>query len=125
MTCPTHLRYSTDHEWIDLNSESARVGITAVATEALGELVYIDLPAVGSTVTAGEQCGELESTKSVSDLVSPVSGTVLSINEAAVAEPAMINDDPYGDGWLFTVEVSEAGPLLSAADYEALTGVQT
>ena len=124
MTCPSHLRYSTDHEWIDLDSVPARVGITAVATEALGELVYIDLPAVGSTVTAGQRCGEVESTKSVSDVVSPVSGTIVSINGAAVADPAVINDDPYGGGWLFTVEVSEAGPLVSAADYEAMTGVQ-
>jgi glycine cleavage system H protein len=124
MTCPANLRYSTDHEWVDLGSVPVRVGITAVATEALGELVFVDLPAVGSTVTAGQQCGEVESTKSVSDLVSPVSGTVETINDAAIADPALINSDPYGDGWLFSVEVTQAGPLMSAADYEAMTGDQ-
>ena len=100
-----HLRYSIDHEWLE-DGEPARVGITTVAADALGEVVFVDLPEVGAQVEAGEPCGELESTKSVSDLVSPVSGTVVDVNE-----------DPYGAGWLFTVTVSAEGDLLSAQDY--------
>ena len=110
------LRYCADHEWI--NSESpARVGISAVASDALGEVVFVDLPEVGAEVEAGEPCGELESTKSVSDLVSPVTGTVVAVNEAVVDEPGTINKDPYGEGWLFTVEVVQEGELLSAEEY--------
>ena len=89
-----HLRYSIDHEWLE-DGEPARVGITTVAADALGEVVFVDLPEVGAQVEAGEPCGELESTKSVSDLVSPVSGTVVAVNDAVVDEPGTINDDPY------------------------------
>lgn len=110
------LRYSNDHEWLSPDSP-ARVGITAVATDALGEIVFIELPEVGAQVSAGEPCGELESTKSVSDLVSPVTGTVTAVNEAVVAEPALVNADPYGEGWLLEVEVVEEGELLSAEEY--------
>lgn len=120
MSQPVHpeLRYSADHEW--LTSESpARVGISAVASDALGEVVFVDLPEVGAEVEAGEPCGELESTKSVSDLVSPVTGTVVEVNEAVVDEPGTINKDPYGEGWLFTVEVAQEGELLSAEEYAA------
>ena len=102
-----HLRYSIDHEWLE-DGEPARVGITTV---------FVELPEVGAQVEAGEPCGELESTKSVSDLVSPVSGTVVAVNEAVVDEPGTINEDPYGAGWLFTVTVSAEGDLLSAQDY--------
>ena len=110
------LRYSAEHEWI--NDESpARVGVTAVATDALGEVVFVDLPDVGSEVTAGEPCGELESTKAVSDIYSPVTGRVTAVNDAVIDDPAIINADPYGRGWLFTVEVSQAGELLSAQEY--------
>ena len=104
------LRYSPEHEWLD----SSR---PAVATDALGEVVYVDLPEVGSEVVAGEPCGELESTKAVSDLYSPVTGTVASLNEAAVDDPSVINTDPYGEGWLFTVEVTGEGELLSPEEY--------
>ena len=93
------------------------MGITTVAADALGEVVFVDLPEVGAQVEAGEPCGELESTKSVSDLVSPVSGTVVAVNDAVVDEPGTINEDPYGAGWLFTVTVSAEGDLLSAQDY--------
>lgn len=110
------LRYSAEHEWI--NDESpARVGVTAVATDALGEVVFVDLPDVGSEVTAGGPCGELESTKAVSDIYSPVTGRVAAVNDAVIDDPAIINTDPYGQGWLFTVEVSQAGELLSAQEY--------
>ena len=93
-----------------------------VAADALGDVVYVDLPEVGATVTAGETCGEVESTKSVSDLYAPVTGKVVEINQDAVDDPAILNEDPYGAGWLFTVEVTEEGPLLSAADYASANG---
>lgn len=112
------LRYSADHEWLSAE-QPPRVGITAVASDALGELVFVDLPEVGAEVEAGEPCGELESTKSVSDLVSPVTGTVVEVNEAVVDEPGTINADPYGAGWLFTVQVASEGELLSPEDYAA------
>lgn len=115
------LRYSAEHEWVD-GSSPVKVGISAVAADALGDVVYVDLPAVGDTVTAGETCGEVESTKSVSDLYSPVSGTIVEINQEAVDNPAILNEDPYGAGWLFTVEVSEEGELLSAAEYAEKNG---
>lgn len=115
------LRYSAEHEWIDASSP-AKVGITQIAADALGDVVYVDLPEVGDSVTAGETCGEVESTKSVSDLFSPVTGTVVAINDEAVDNPAILNEDPYGAGWLFTVEVTEEGPLLSAVDYASANG---
>ncbi|UPO76451.1 MULTISPECIES: glycine cleavage system protein GcvH [Arthrobacter] len=115
------LRYSAEHEWVD-GSSPVKVGISAVAADALGDVVYVDLPAVGDTVTAGETCGEVESTKSVSDLYAPVSGTIVEINQEAVDNPAILNEDPYGAGWLFTVEVSEEGELLSAAEYAEKNG---
>ena len=112
-----HLRYSIEHEWIDTSATPSRIGITAVAADALGEVVFVDLPEVGAAVQAGEVCGELESTKAVSDLYSPVTGTVASLNEAAVDDPGVISTDPYGEGWLFTVEVAGEGELLSPEEY--------
>lgn len=120
--------YSEDHEWINSTPDDAagstvKVGITHVAAERLGEVVFAELPAVGDTVTAGETCGEVESTKSVSDLYSPVTGTVTAVNEDVVASPETINNDPYGEGWLFEVEVDEVGPLLTADEYASANGV--
>lgn len=115
------LRYSAEHEWID-SASPARIGISQVAVDALGDVVYLDLPEAGSAVTAGEVCGEVESTKSVSELFSPVTGTVVEVNAEAVDNPAVLNEDPYGAGWLFTVEVSEEGPLLSAQEYADANG---
>ena len=115
------LRYSAEHEWID-DASPAKVGISQVAADALGDVVYVDLPQVGATVTAGQACGEVESTKSVSDLYAPVTGTVVEVNQEAVDNPAILNEDPYGAGWLVTVEVSEEGPLLSAQDYASDNG---
>jgi glycine cleavage system H protein len=115
------LRYSAEHEWID-SASPARIGISQVAVDALGDVVYLDLPEAGSTVPAGEACGEVESTKSVSELFSPVTGTVVEVNAEAVDNPAVLNEDPYGAGWLFTVEVSEEGPLLSAQEYADANG---
>ena len=117
------LRYSAEHEWVAADgSRPCKIGVSAVATEALGDIVYVDLPEVGTVVTAGETCGEIESTKSVSDLYSPVTGEVIEVNGDAVADPVVINDDPYGAGWLFTVQVSEEGPLLSAEEYASANG---
>ncbi|MDQ0096267.1 MULTISPECIES: glycine cleavage system protein GcvH [Micrococcaceae] len=115
------LRYSAEHEWVDASTPT-KVGITQVAADALGDVVYVDLPEVGDAVTAGETCGEVESTKSVSDLYAPVTGTIVEVNQEAIDNPAILNEDPYGAGWLFTVEVTEEGPLLSAADYASANG---
>lgn len=112
------LKYSVEHEWIDEGSP-ATVGVSEVAVDALGEVVYVELPEVGATVTAGEVCGEIESTKSTSELYSPATGDVVEVNEAAVADPAMINAEPYGSGWLFRVAVAELGPLQSPEEYAA------
>lgn len=127
-TLPENYSYSEDHEWIDSTPEdtpgaTVKVGITSVATGRLGEVVYAELPAVGDAVTAGEPCGEVESTKSVSDLYAPVTGTVTEVNEAVHDDYSVINSDPFGAGWLFAVEVKEAGPLMSAAEYAAANGV--
>lgn len=118
------LKYSAEHEWLDDSQSPVRIGITSVAADALGDIVYLDLPEVGAQLTAGEVCGEVESTKSVSDIYSPVSGTVVSINDAAVSDPAVVNTDPFGEGWLLLVEMSEAGPLLTAAQYAELNDAQ-
>jgi glycine cleavage system H protein len=120
-TVLSNLRYSEEHEWVDASSP-VKVGLSQVATDALGDVVYIDLPEVGSSITAGETCGEVESTKSVSDIYAPVSGEITEVNQAAIDDPALLNSDPYGKGWLFTVNVSEEGPLLSAEDYSSKNG---
>jgi glycine cleavage system H protein len=110
------LKYSVEHEWITEESP-ATVGVSEVAVDALGEIVYLELPEVGATVTAGEVCGEIESTKSTSELYAPATGEVVEVNDAAVANPEIINAEPYGAGWLFRVAVAELGPLQSAAEY--------
>lgn len=125
---PQDFSYSEDHEWINAAADVAegtvvRVGITSVAADRLGEVVFADLPQVGDEVTAGETCGEVESTKSVSDLYSPVSGTVAAINEEIDGNFELINNDPFGEGWLFEVTVSSVGPLMSADDYAATNGI--
>ena len=121
MSIPTDRQYTSEHEWVIVGDDTATVGVTAYATDALGDVVYLDLPAVGTDVVAGQPCGEIESTKSVSDLYSPVTGTVASINEAAVDAPEVVNADPFGEGWLFTVTVEAQGPLLDAEAYTTLT----
>jgi glycine cleavage system H protein len=122
---PEQLRYSEEHEWVaGLGSEDGivTVGITAYAADNLGEIVFLELqPGEGDTVEAGEPCGEVESTKSVSDIYSPVSGEVTAINTAVIDEPKVINDDPYGEGWIFKVRISdEPGDLLDAEAYGKL-----
>ncbi|MFD6138267.1 glycine cleavage system protein GcvH [Promicromonospora sp. NPDC060271] len=118
---PENLKYTTEHEWLD-GSTPAVIGVTDVAADALGDVVYLELPEVGATVEAGAVVGEIESTKSVSELYSPVSGTVTEVNTEAVENPEIVNKDPYGKGWLFKVEVTGAGELLTAAEYAAHTG---
>ena len=125
MSVPEQLRYSEEHEWVSgLGSEAGivTVGITQHAADALGEIVYLELSSgEGDTVEAGEACGEVGSTKSVSDLYSPVSGEITAINSAVIDEPKVINDDPYGEGWIFKVRVSdEPGDLLDAEAYTKL-----
>ena len=115
-TVQAGLRYSVEHEWVNAESPVA-VGVSQVAADALGEVVYVDLPEVGAQLTAGQVCGEIESTKSVSELYSPVSGEVVEVNDAVVADPALVNADPYGAAWLFKVAVTDEGPLLSAEEY--------
>ena len=119
---PADLKYSRDHEWIAEAGEDAvvRVGISDFAQDSLGDVVYVDLPAVGETVTANETCGEIESTKSVSDVVAPVSGEVVTVNDDVVETPETLNTDPYGAGWLFEVRMSdpaEAEALMDADSY--------
>ncbi|MBV2362645.1 glycine cleavage system protein GcvH [Streptomonospora nanhaiensis] len=122
MSVPAELHYTSEHEWVAVADGVATVGITAYAAEALGDIVFVELPEVGGTVSSGDTCGEVESTKSVSDLYSPVNGEVVAVNEAAVADPEVIGTDPYGQGWLFKVEVSEEpADLLSPEQYTQLT----
>ena len=117
------LKYSAEHEWVASDGAgTVGIGISAVAADALGDIVYVDLPEVGAAVTAGETCGEVESTKSVSDLYSPVTGEVTEINPAVVDDPALINSDPYGAGWLFKVAAESEGPLMSAEEYASKNG---
>lgn len=118
-TPPADLKYTAEHEWLRAG-DPATVGITHVAADALGDVVYLELPAEGAAVVAGAVVGEIESTKSVSELYSPVTGTVVAVNQAAVDDPAIVNADPYGDGWLFTVQVEATGALLDADAYAAL-----
>ncbi|MEY9931511.1 glycine cleavage system H protein [Catenulispora sp. GP43] len=121
MTLPPDLLYTSEHEWLRIEGEHATIGVTAFAAEALGDIVYVALPAVGQTVAAGTPCGELESTKSVSDLYSPVTGEVIEVNDDLAATPESIGTDPYAQGWLFRVRVEELGETLDAAAYADLT----
>ncbi len=124
MSNPQQLRYSKEHEWLSgAENGVSTVGITEHAANALGDVVYVQLPEVGATVTAGETCGELESTKSVSDLYSPVTGEVTEVNEDVSNDPSLVNSAPFEGGWLFKVRVSqEPGDLLSADEYTAFSG---
>jgi len=126
MNIPEELRYSSEHEWarrLDDGSK-VRVGITDFAQDALGDVVYVDLPAVGTRVEVSEAVGELESTKSVSEMYAPIGGTVVAVNEALADNPQLLNEDPYGEGWLIEIEagdISQFVALLDAEGYRALT----
>ena len=121
---PSDLKYSAEHEWVRAGDGAAvRIGITDFAQQSLGDVVYVSLPEVGAAVTAGAACGEIESTKSVSDLFAPVSGTVTARNDQLDGTPELINSDPYGAGWIIEIEVSaqaEVDALLDAAAYGVL-----
>ena len=123
MTDLTALKYTDEHEWVALAGDVATVGITDYAADKLGDVVYVDLPAVGSTVTAGEVCGEIESTKSVGELYAPLSGEVVEINDAVVDDPASVNGDAFG-AWLVKIQVdpADADALMDRDAYVALTG---
>ena len=120
MDVPTDLYYSRDHEWLRIDGDVATVGITAYATEALGDVVFVEPPRVGEQVLAGQVCGEIESTKAVSGLYSPVDGAIIAINEELSEQPHLINTDPFGDGWVFQVRIDSSADLLSADCYSAL-----
>lgn len=120
MNVPDDLRYTADHEWVRLDADLATVGITSFAASALGDVVYVAAPAVGETLTAGEVCGEIESTKAVSELYAPATGEVTEVNDAAVSDPALLNHDPFGAGWLLRMRVRELPGLLDASAYSAL-----
>lgn len=127
MEFPEHLRYTKEHEWVAVDGTRARVGITDYAQDALGDIVYVQLPEVGTTVAATTVCAEVESTKSVSDIYAPVSGSIAEVNAALADEPERINDDPYGEGWMFEIEMSnpsEVDQLLDAATYRRLVEEQ-
>ena len=117
---PLELQYTTEHEWVRVEGAVVRFGITDFAQDALGDIVFVSLPEVGQQLTAGEPCGEVESTKSVSDVFAPVSGTVTARNESLEDEPGTVNSDPYGAGWLIEVSSDGSGEeFLDAAGYEA------
>jgi glycine cleavage system H protein len=121
---PDDLKYTAEHEWVRQDGSVLRIGITDYAQDQLGDIVYVSLPEVGAVVTAGDAIGELESTKSVSDVYAPVAGTVTSVNEMLDAQPELINSDPYGEGWLFEVDGVEpeaVEALLDATAYQATT----
>ncbi|WP_460069678.1 glycine cleavage system protein GcvH [Streptomyces sp. YKOK-I1] len=123
MSNPQQLRYSKEHEWLSAAEDGvSTVGITEHAANALGDVVFVELPEAGATVTAGESCGELESTKSVSELYSPVDGEIVEVNQDVVDDPSLVNSAPFEGGWLFKVRVAgEQEELLSADEYTAFT----
>jgi glycine cleavage system H protein len=127
MNFPDDLRYSAEHEWVAVEGDRARIGITDYAQDALGDVVYVELPDVGLAVVGGASCAEVESTKSVSEIYSPLTGLVVEVNQALTDTPELINQDPYGDGWIFVVEMADRGEvdgLLDAAAYRKLVEEQ-
>lgn len=122
MSLPANLQYTEEHEWIDERDDATRIGVTPYAANALGDIVYVQLPEVGEQIEAGQPCGELESTKSVSDLYAPVTGEVVAVNDAVVDDPSLVNAKPFEDGWLMEVRATAKGPVLTAEQYAQLTG---
>jgi glycine cleavage system H protein len=121
MADPKDLQYTAEHEWVLVEGSVATVGITSYAADKLGDIVYVDLPAVGSALAEGTVVGEIESTKSVGELFAPVQGTVVEANQAVVDRPELVNSDPFGEGWLVKVEFADLPELLSHDQYAALT----
>lgn len=123
MQVPDQLRYSSDHEWVSLEGNRVRIGITDYAQDALGDVVFVQVPEVGAKVAAGDSVGEVESTKSVSDIYAPLAGTVVAVNDALSAEPERLNHEPYSGGWICEIELESTADydtLLDAAAYQAL-----
>ncbi len=123
MNIPEGLRYTRQHEWVLIDGESARIGITDLAQDALGNIVHVQLPALGQAVRSGASAVEVESSKSVSDIYSPVSGSVVLVNESLATQPGLVNSDPYGSGWLYEVQMSydeTLEGLLTASEYRAI-----
>ena len=123
MNVPEELRYSSDHEWVSRDGDVVKIGITDFAQDALGDVVFVQVPEVGATFASGDSFGEVESTKSVSDVYAPVSGTVVAVNEALADGPQVLNEDPYGEGWICTIRMSDPAQfdaLLDASAYGAL-----
>jgi len=123
---PQDLRYTAEHEWVRANDDGVvRIGITAFAQDALGDVVYVSLPSVGDDVSAGDACGEVESTKSVSDLYAPLAGEVTGVNDSLEANPELVNTDPYGEGWMYELRPSDPAAveaLMDQAAYQAQLG---
>jgi glycine cleavage system H protein len=122
MADKTELNYTADHEWVLVDGDTATVGITAYAADQLGDVVFIELPEVGGSLTSGTVVGEIESTKSVGELFAPVNGTVTEVNDAVVANPELVNSDPFGEGWLIKVTFTELPTFLSYDEYSVLVG---
>jgi glycine cleavage system H protein len=123
MSIPPDLRYSSDHEWIAVDGNRIRMGITDYAQDALGDVVFVQIPTLGAAVNAGDTMSEVESTKSVSDIYAPVSGTIVSVNQDLADQPEALNNDPYGAGWICEIELSDPAQiegLLDASGYRAL-----
>ncbi|HEY7854541.1 MAG TPA: glycine cleavage system protein GcvH [Aquiluna sp.] len=122
MANPDHLQYTKEHEWVLIDGDTATIGITRYAADALGEIVYVDLPKVGSSTSHMKICGEIESTKSVGELYAPMDGEVIEANTSLDAAPDTVNADPFGEGWLIKIRYTSLPELLSAAEYDAFTG---
>ena len=122
MSNPTNRSYSKEHEWVLVEGDVATIGITAYAAEKLGDVVFVDLPKVGTSTTYMKICGEIESTKSVGELYAPLDGEVVEINDVVVSAPETVNTDPFGAGWLIKVKFTSLPELMTAEEYAALTG---
>jgi glycine cleavage system H protein len=124
MQTPAELKYTKDHEWVKIEGDTVTFGITDFAQDALGDIVFVSLPKVGEQISVGETCGEVESTKSVSDIFAPVSGEIVEVNSSLNSTPEVINQNPYSDGWMAKVKLTagfDENTLLSASDYQALS----
>lgn len=122
MSNPSNLHYTKEHEWVSIDGDVATIGITAYAAEKLGDVVFVDLPKVGTSTTYMKICGEIESTKSVGELYAPLDGEVIEANGQVVAAPELVNQDPFGAGWLIKVRFAALPELMTAAEYDAITG---
>jgi glycine cleavage system H protein len=121
MASETELLYTAEHEWVRVDGDVATVGITAYAADKLGDVVFVELPSVGTAVTAGRVVGEIESTKSVGELYAPVDGEIVEANQAVIDSPELVSSDPFGDGWMISIRFAALPTLLSHAEYSALT----